>query len=136
MNRWVTLLVLGSFVACSSSESDSGTNGRNQAAEQACLDTAVAVAKAAERCGQSYQANYDAFIAAATKGTCADILQVRDEATLRQICIPYFATASCSDVLAGKTDPSCAAQLLRASSTAPGQALSAGDEIGAEIVLR
>jgi len=71
---------------------------------------AVAVSKAAERCGQDYDANYKAFGTAA--GGCPNIIQVRDESELRGTCIPAFATIACSDLVAGRLDPSCKGQLL------------------------
>jgi len=81
--------------------------------EQACLDMAEAVAKAAERCGEDYQANYDAFIELGTGGSCSNITSVRDETALRQTCIPSLGTIECSALLAGTIDASCQAQLVR-----------------------
>lgn len=78
---------------------------------QACLDLADAVAKAAQRCGQDYQANYTAFVQNAANGNCTNIVAVRDEASLRAVCLPKFATITCADLLAGKIDASCVGQL-------------------------
>jgi hypothetical protein len=86
------------------------------ASEQACLDTADILAKAAQRCGQDYKANYDAFIANAAGGSCANISKVRDESSLRATCIPSIANIECSALLAGNIDASCRGQLLRTAS--------------------
>jgi hypothetical protein len=75
------------------------------------MDLATAVARAAARCGQSYTANYTAFVQAAANGDCSNILQVRDSASLYRTCIPSFNTISCSDLSAGNIDPTCRAQL-------------------------
>jgi len=84
------------------------------APDKACADMAAAIARAAERCGEGYQANYDAFVQRAAKGSCANVVRVRDEATLRATCFKYLETVSCDDLRAARLDPTCAEQLLRA----------------------
>lgn len=102
--RYSPLLVLTLLLpACSSGGStSSGGSGSGSpaaaAASQACRDTADAVAKAAQRCGQDYQTNYDAFIKGGANGNCANITAIRDEAALRATCLPSFATISCADL--------------------------------------
>jgi hypothetical protein len=98
-----------------------GTTAANPAAEKACLDTADAVARAAVRCGCTapdagksncdYQTNYDAFIKTASGGSCKNIRRVRDEASLRNKCIPSLGTVSCADFLANRIDATCIDQL-------------------------
>ena len=108
----VTLLAAGFAVvavACSSS-----TGGGTTAPQQACLDLADAVAKAAVRCNLGdYQSNYNAFIQAAANGNCANITSVRDMTSLRGTCIPSFGTISCAALQAAMLDPSCSQQLIR-----------------------
>jgi hypothetical protein len=104
-----TLLLLISLAACSSSTPGSSRSP----SEQACIDTADAVAKAAQRCGQDYKRNYDEFIRVAAAGNCANIVQVRDEASLRSTCLPSMTTIACEDLSAGKIDDACKGQLLR-----------------------
>jgi hypothetical protein len=104
-----------SLAACSSVTTSSGGDGGSASGpQQACLDTAKAVATAAQRCGQDYTANYNAFISSVAQGDCANIVQVRDETSLRGTCIPSFSTISCADLTAtpAKLDPTCSAQLL------------------------
>jgi hypothetical protein len=128
-------VALGITVAMGCSSSSTTTNNKTSSAnEQACLDMADAVGKAAERCGQDYAANRSAFIQNAVKGDCANTVSVRDEASLRSTCIPYFGTVSCADLLAGKVDDTCKAQLVHtafepALSTASAPVI--GDAIGA-----
>lgn len=91
-----------------------GADGGDPSREEvACVDTATAVAEAAVRCGQAYQPNYDAFVQAAAGGDCGNIIQVRDEMTLRDVCIPSLQTVACGDLAAGRIDDSCRDQLLR-----------------------
>lgn len=98
------LTLLLTTLACSS----------KSAAEQACFDTGEAVAKAAERCGQSYDANYDEF----TKD-CDRTERVRDEDALRTQCLPWFETVDCNTLLGGNLDPSCEGQLQRIATVPP-----------------
>ncbi len=100
-------LVLG---GCSSWDtgSDSGTG-----AEQACLDTIAAFARAAERCGSEYKSTYDDLLMRNANGDCKNVRTIRDEAALRKTCLPFMKTQSCSDLHDGVVDPSCAVQLQR-----------------------
>lgn len=83
--------------------------GEPSAAERACLDVADAIGKAAQRCGQDYQTNYDAF--EGQLGGCDNAAGVRDEAALRTTCLPSLATVACPDLMAGMIDESCRAQI-------------------------
>jgi hypothetical protein len=86
------------------SGTDAGTNTdaggftSTKTPEQTCLDTANVIALAAERCGEDYFDEYDAFIDAAAGGSCANVTKIRDEAALRGECFTYFATVSCSQI--------------------------------------
>lgn len=81
----------------------------------ACLDMADTVARAAERCGQDYQSNYDGFIEAAADGDCDNITLVRDAAELYDECIPWFCTAACDALTdADQLPDGCREQLVRA----------------------
>lgn len=102
--RAVVLLVT-SLVGCSSA--------RASVTEKACADTADAIAKAAQRCGEQYSASYDAFVATAAAGSCGNIVRARDELALRGTCFPALGAATCDDLRAGKIDVSCTAQLIR-----------------------
>lgn len=103
------LLVFG----CSSTTSGgtgSGGAANSNKPTQACLDTAEALARAAERCGGTYKTEYDT----AVKGLdCTNVVQVRDETSLRGTCIPSLGQVACEDLLSGKIDASCKSQLLR-----------------------
>jgi hypothetical protein len=113
--RMTLVLVGGLFtLACSTTNS-----GNVSGPQQACMDTADAVAKAAQRCGQDYQQNYDAFVRTAANGDCANIVQVRDEGALRGTCIPSLSTVACPDLLSANIDATCKGQLLRKSSWEP-----------------
>lgn len=104
------LVVLVTTLACSGSDDDG-----NSGAARACRDTADAVAKAAQRCGQDYQTNYEAFEDAAAAGSCSNVKQIRDESALYDVFIPYFETIECSELLGpSPTFPAeCQSQLLR-----------------------
>lgn len=108
--QFLPVVVLNGLVT--SGCGDDGGSGAKSPAAQACEDTADAVAKAAERCGGSYQANYDAFVQAAVGGNCNNTVSVRDRAALYDTCIPSFATISCADLTAGNIDATCRDQLL------------------------
>ena len=101
----VNLLVLG----CSDDESSVS------APAQACMDTADALADAAQRCGLDYQVNYDAFVDAVASGNCGNIIAVRDESSLRGVCIPTLRNLSCDDLNSSTLalPPECMQQLQR-----------------------
>jgi len=105
---------------------DSGTPGGNDAGhpdagpagvpgpEQACLDVDSAISGAAARCGfseQEIQQIHDAFLSG-LHGSCANVVQIRDESSLRSECIRSFQTMSCDTFDSGVWDPSCKGQLL------------------------
>jgi hypothetical protein len=111
--RSIALALLA--VACSSTD-DAPTS--NPAAEKACADYADVTAKAAQRCGSNYQAEYDAFIKSAANGSCTNIIKVRSEPDLRGRCFPFLQNISCNDLKAivndpDKLDASCKDQLVR-----------------------
>ena len=99
--------------ACSSSSSDdTQPPPSSPAVAKACADTEEAFLQAAVRCG----ANYDATKAEFEKdigGGCANIIGIRDEATLRSTCLPAYAKISCPDLTAGRLDPTCQHQFVR-----------------------
>ena len=83
----VALVVwMGMVSGCSGGSSSDSGEGTTTGPVQACLDTADVFAKAVARCGGNYQANYDAFIESAAVGSCNNIIQVRDETSLRGDC--------------------------------------------------
>jgi hypothetical protein len=110
--QWGSLLLLVLLSACNNDDSASPDA---EAATQACIDMADAVADAAERaCAQDYQANYNAFIQSAAAGNCNNIKQLRNEDTLRADCIPWFSTATCAQLSDTSQLPAeCKSQLLR-----------------------
>jgi hypothetical protein len=97
-----------SVAACGGS-SATGDGSGSSTPQKACTDTADGVAKAAQRCGQDYQTNYDAFVQAL--GGCDNVIAVRDEGSLRGTCLPSLQAISCADLLAGNLDASCRQQL-------------------------
>ena len=66
--------------------------------EQACLDTADALASSAQRCGLDYQVNFDVFVDVAAGGDCANITAIRDQGALYDECIPFFRSLSCEQL--------------------------------------
>lgn len=72
------------------------------------------MAQWAQRCGQDYQTNYNAFVKAAANGNCANIVGVRDKNQLYNQCLPVFKTLPCSGAGGVPTLPaSCDGQLLQ-----------------------
>jgi hypothetical protein len=112
--RVVSLAVLA--VSCSSW--DTGTRS-DRAAEQACLDTTEALARAGERCGLEYARIYDQELQKIANGDCKNVTSVRDESALRAMCLPSLATEACWKVIANDFDASCSTQLQRTTSVRP-----------------
>lgn len=117
------LLCCGEEVQSSPSSSSTGSSGGSGSSgssqtststsktAQACRDTAAAVAGAAQRCGENYQANYNSFVQVAAEGNCDNIKVIRDSSSLYGVCIPSLGKVSCADLYARKLDPSCYDQL-------------------------
>jgi hypothetical protein len=111
-------------VACSSKTTGTGPSGGTSGAagatgnEQSCFDTIEAIARAGERCGESYQSGYDVLLKDLGGGDCKKVM-IRDEASLRSTCLPSLKSAPCADLTAGKVDASCAKQLQRPASVQP-----------------
>lgn len=105
-----TIAVLGALLPGCSSTSSGGKTGP----EKACEDVADAFASAARRCGLDYKVNYDAFVANAAQGSCSNVVQIRDEPSLRSSCLPFIQGLTCDQL----NDPnltlpdSCSQQLL------------------------
>lgn len=75
---------------------------------QACLDTAAEIFKAAQRCGmQDSQASIE------NSFECDKVVRVRDEEELRTQCFPALETLDCQDLLTGNLPASCRSQLLK-----------------------
>ncbi len=111
--EWVMLASVAlSGSACSSS---SGGDGDGSAPVQACKDTAHAWASSAERCGKDYQVNYDVFVTNAANGSCDNIIQVRDSQALYDVCIPFLANLTCTQMEDPNLSlpPECQSQLIR-----------------------
>lgn len=110
--RWTALFGLLALSACS--EDDSPTRV-DSAASQACFEMADVVADAAVRaCDQPYQVNYDAFIQSAAAGDCRNVKIVRDEDDFRNVCLPWFDSATCAQLSDANAIPAeCRSQLLR-----------------------
>lgn len=85
--------------------------------EQAiCEELAGKIGQASERCQPgSYKQTYDGFVQAL--GGCGKVKKVRDEASLRAECYPFWGTVECS-VMADQTGlqnaipAACKSQLL------------------------
>lgn len=112
------LTVLAASAALRCSSWDTGSPAGDEA-EKACVDTIEAQARAAERCGRDYLASRDLFLRRDANGDCKNIRAIRDEASLRKTCLPFFASVTCDDLASGKSDPTCARQLQRTSATEP-----------------
>jgi hypothetical protein len=96
----------------SSSSSGASDSGATTAAGQACLDTADAFAKAAQRCGADYTAQRNATIRDLANGDCESVT-IRNEAELRGLCFASLARISCADLTNQRFAPSCAEQIIR-----------------------
>lgn len=103
-------LVLGAMLTVFGLSLGCGDDATGPEAE-ACFDMADAVAEAAQRCGEDYEANRNSFIAVAADGDCANITHVRDRQALYDECIPSLQTIECSDLQEGNLDGSCRDQL-------------------------
>jgi hypothetical protein len=82
--------------------------------QQACEDTANAMAAAGVRCDAGDAAEiYEAFLNQVAGGACSNIVRVRDMDALYGTCLPSLPGLSCEDLFAANIDPSCAGQLIR-----------------------
>lgn len=97
----------------------SSTNSSNGNAAQSCRDTVDALAKAFERCGTPYATASEAIVKSAANGDCNNVNAIRDEASLRQVCLPSLTTLQCSALTAGNLDASCRSQLQHPASFTP-----------------
>lgn len=88
--------------ACGSAEGD------NAAARQACDDLATHVADAYQRCGHSADEGRAVVVKGVVCGSCSNVVDVRDEASLRSGCFAAVDGASCA-VLLDATTPTPAA---------------------------
>ncbi len=115
IQRAALVLVASLSVACGSVDDEGDDGFDSSSAEQACLDTADALAGSAQRCGYDYQANFDAFVSSAAAGDCKNIVAVRDKSSLYAECIPYMQALTCEQVSSGNLNlpASCNDQLLR-----------------------
>jgi hypothetical protein len=96
----------------SSTGGTTGDGGTTTPAGQACLDTADAFAKAAQRCGADYTAQRNATIRDLANGDCESVT-IRNEQELRTLCFPSLASISCADLANQRFAPSCAEQIIR-----------------------
>lgn len=113
MRRAAASIVLAWSAACSSW--DTGTPPAD-GPEKVCRTTIETFARAFERCGADYQSTYDSFLIHQADGDCKNVRSIRDEAALRATCLPSVMSAPCDDLLNGKTDATCAKQLVRTAS--------------------
>lgn len=77
-----------------------------------CVDTANAVATAAQRCGELFADAFQDFVNAAAGGDCKNVKNIRDVNELYTQCIPWIQRATCNDLRAGNLPDSCLGQLL------------------------
>ena len=79
---------------------------------RACLDMAQAYAYVGERCGDTFEGAGTKFVNTIAGGDCNKV-SIRNEAELRNQCIPSFASLSCSDFVNNRFAPSCAGQIIQ-----------------------
>lgn len=79
---------------------------------RACLDTALAFAQAAQRCGGNCEAERTAVIRELAGGDCNSV-SIRNEAELRTRCFPSLTRISCEALKNQRFDPSCAGQIIK-----------------------
>lgn len=95
--------------ACTSaSASDAGAT----VSGKACLDTALAFAQAAQRCGGNCEVERTAVIRELADGDC-NAVSIRNEAELRTRCFPSLTQISCDALKNQRFDPSCAGQIIK-----------------------
>jgi hypothetical protein len=89
--------------------------GPSLSGPEACNELADALSASVSRCGADGAAARVAFVAAAAGGDCNTIASVRDEASLRDECLPFLRNVDCSIVLgpdfAAALPEGCKAQL-------------------------
>jgi hypothetical protein len=118
--RFILVLALASPLAAGCSSWDTGSPN-DRSGEIACFDTVEALARAAERCNLEYKRSYDLALLKNANGDCQNVTSVRNEAQLRNVCIPSLATTACSTIEnaidpakpAAELHPSCSTQLQR-----------------------
>lgn len=113
----VALATVGASAASCSSWDTGSDSGEGP--QKACDDTIEAFARTAERCGQDYQTVHDALVKRDAAGDCKNVSSIRDEVSLRTLCIPFAQSVSCADLTAGKTELACARQLQRTTNVRP-----------------
>ncbi len=95
---------------------DSGNPGSSKgpSTTQDCLDVEKAVTDAATRCGftPAEVQELDSAFLQKINGSCTNVVDIRDESSLRTQCIPSFQTMTCNTFTSGTWDPSCKGQLL------------------------
>ena len=100
-----------------STKSDGGKDGSTATPAttregQACLDMAQAYAQVGARCGDTFEGAGTKFVDTLAGGDCNKV-SIRNEAELRNQCIPSFASLSCSEYVNGRFAPSCAGQIIK-----------------------
>ena len=90
-----------------------GSGGSTPAEVQhACLDFVDAAASAYAGCGYAYDEARDTILQQ-LGGDCIGIVQLRDETALRTECIPWFQTATCTELDNGPLPAACEKQFGR-----------------------
>lgn len=121
--RGFALLLL--LVSCLPGPDDGGSGGKSDGGSdsaaakpattregQACLDMAQAYARVGERCGDTFEGAGTKFVNTLAGGDC-NTVSIRNEAELRNQCIPSFASLSCTEYVNGRFAPSCAGQIIK-----------------------
>lgn len=98
--------------AGSSADASGGDGGQMTVnPRDACVDTANAVAFAAQRCGELFADAFQAFVQAAAGGDCKNVKSIRDANALYTQCIPWIQKAKCADLQSGNLPDTCLSQL-------------------------
>ena len=92
---------------------DSGPTAKERA-QQGCRDLADAFGNTCVRCNIGpYKDCYDLLLQAAVKGSCDNVVALRDENQFNNTCLPWMRSVSCAQITADMTmlDSSCSMQL-------------------------
>jgi hypothetical protein len=104
------MLIAVIFAACDvDDEPDARIQSKTPA--EVCIDVAVSFGNLCERCEPGTYASCYLQISDNAYGHCSDVVAIRNETELYNVCFPWTRSVSCSEPV-GVLDPSCQGQLI------------------------